>query len=110
MPVVVASRPGEARLACLRRAPGVIWLNPLTYLELLLIPAALCEPYETLPMRIAFVTGLITMAAIASCAYGFAGGVVAPLVDRQAIARLLDLASGLVLAGVAVVPASELVP
>ena len=36
--------------------------------------------------------------------------VVAPLVDRQAIARLLDLASGLVLAGFAVVPASELVP
>ncbi len=107
--VVVRSRPGETRLACLRRALCVIWLNPLTYLELLLIPAALCEPYETLPMRVEFVTGLITIAAIASCAYSFAGGLVAPFVNRRNIARLFDLASGLILAGVAFLLASELV-
>ncbi len=108
-PVVVRSRSSETHPACLRRALRVIWLNPLTYLELLLIPAALCESYETLPMRVEFVTGLLTMAAIASCAYSFAGGLVASLVGRQNIARLFDLVSGLILAGVALVLASELV-
>ena len=108
-PALVGSRCRETHLACLRRALRVIWLNPLTYLELLLIPAALCEPYETLPMRVEFVTGLMTMAAIASCAYSFAGGLVASLVGRRNVARLFDLVSGLILAGVALVLASELV-
>ena len=98
----------ETRLACLRRALCVIWLNPLTYLELLLIPAALCEPYETLPMRVEFAIGLITMAAIASCAYSFAGKLIAPVMSRRNIARLFDVTSGLILAGVAAVLASEL--
>ena len=108
-PVLVGSRCSETHRACLRRTLRVIWLNPLTYLELLLIPAALCESYETLPMRAEFVTGLMTMAAIASCAYSFAGGLVASLVGCQNIARLFDLVSGLILAGVALVLASELV-
>ena len=107
--VVVGSRCSETRLACLQRALRVIWLNPLTYLELLLIPAALCESYETLPMRVEFVTGLMTMAAIASCAYSFLGGLVASVVGRRNVARLFDLFSGLILAGVALVLASELV-
>jgi L-lysine exporter family protein LysE/ArgO len=41
------ARTAESPLDCLRRALAVVWLNPLTYIEFLLIPAVLCAAYSS---------------------------------------------------------------
>ena len=103
------ARTAESPLDCLRRALAVVWLNPLTYIEFLLIPAVLCATYSNMHSRLQFVFGLVCMTAISCYGYSLGGLVCAPLIrDRHAL-QIFDLASGGILTGVAFILATTLV-
>jgi len=103
------SRHDETLGACFRRVMAIVWLNPLTYLELLLVPAALCQSLGAAHAQFEFVAALIAMTVLYCYGYAFAGGLIGSVLDRRASLRLFDLASGLLLTGVAVSMASRLV-
>jgi arginine exporter protein ArgO len=103
---------GEARepmAVCLRRSMAVAWLNPLMYIELLIIPAAFAGTFRDPVPRLDFFLGLIVMSA--ACCYGYAigGGICAMLFRHQRVLQLFDLASGLLLAALGVTMATGLV-
>jgi len=98
----------ESSRACLKRVLGVVWLNPLTYLEFLLIPAGLGQSFGDVEARLEFVVALILMSALCCCAYALGGGLIAGVLRRKASLRLFDLASGLILSAVAVSMAAGL--
>jgi len=107
----VEDRSGTAETgrSCLARVMGVVWMNPLTYVELLLVPAALGRSFAAGGARLEFVMALILMAAL--CCYGYAlgGGLVATLLRSRANLRVFDLVSGLILSAVALFMALGLV-
>ena len=80
---------------------AVIWCSPLTYVELVLVPAGLCRTGVAAGSGFPFIAGYAIMAALVCLFYGYAGRLMAPLVTPRA-SSLFDLASGLVLAGLAV--------
>lgn len=93
-----ATTPRESRRACLRRVLAVVWLNPLTYVELLLVPAALCGRFSGQEPRLEFILGLLSVAAVCCCGYAFGGGAcIRVLRDGRAL-RAFDLSAGLLLA------------
>lgn len=85
----------------------VIWINPLTYLEMFFAPAVVAQAYSV-EQRAAFFGGLLLMATICCALYPGLGR----LAGRSSIARqntrLLDLASGLILVGAACLTARPL--
>ncbi|MER9655794.1 LysE family transporter [Mesorhizobium sp. M0152] len=99
----------ETGRSCLARVMGVVWMNPLTYVELLLVPAALGQSFAAGGARLEFVTALILMTAL--CCYGYAlgGGLIASLLRSRANLRIFDLISGLILSAVALFMAMGLV-
>lgn len=99
----------ETGRSCLARVMGVVWTNPLTYVELLLVPAALGQSFGADAARLEFVAALILMATL--CCYGYAlgGGLMASLLRNRASLRVFDLISGLILSAVAVVMTAGLV-
>ncbi len=82
---------------CMRRVLAVVWLNPLTYVELLFIPSAMGCNFIMPICRILFIAGLILMATAGCFGYSFAGGLCAPLFMQQHRIRMFDLASGIIL-------------
>lgn len=99
----------ETMAACLRRSMAVAWLNPLMYIELLIIPAAFAGTFQSPVRRLHFFLGLIVMAA--ACCYGYAigGGICASLFRHRRLLQVFDLVSGLLLAGLGVTMATSLV-
>ncbi len=91
----------ETLQGCLRRVLTIVWLNPLTYIELLLIPASICESFKAPWVRLEFLTSLVVMFAIASYGYSFGSGAFAPLFKHQRSLQMFDFTSGILLAGVA---------
>ncbi|WP_432420193.1 hypothetical protein [Neorhizobium galegae] len=79
--------PNESALACARRVLKIVWGNPLTYVELLLIPAALAQSMSGGGDRIEFAAALLLASAV--CCFGSAYG-------GEALARIVlaALASG----------------
>ncbi|TPJ31554.1 MULTISPECIES: LysE family transporter [unclassified Mesorhizobium] len=86
--------------SCFARVMGVVCMNPLTYVELLLVPAALGQSFAAGGARVEFVTALMLMAAL--CCYGYAlgGGMIASLLRGRTNVRIFDLISGLILTGI----------
>jgi arginine exporter protein ArgO len=103
-----AGAPRQAGIRDLRRVVAVVWLNPLSYVEQLLIPAALCGSYQTGHARVAFMLGLIVMTALGDYGYSFCGGLCAPLLRHNRALRYFDCAAGMILLGVAVLLAITL--
>lgn len=99
----------ESGRSCFARVMGVVWMNPLTYVELLLVPAALGQSFAACAARLQFASALILMAGL--CCYGYAlgGGVIASLLASRANLRIFDLVSGLILTGVGLAMAVGLV-
>jgi L-lysine exporter family protein LysE/ArgO len=100
----------ESVLGCAKRALRVVWSNPLTYLELLLVPAILVLPVADLVSRLALLAGLLVVFAL-NC-FGFALGAtaIAPLVRSPDRLRHVDRGSGilmLLLAALAAVSAAH---
>lgn len=91
----------EPAASCLARVMRVVWMNPLTYLELLIVPAALCQSFGAGNARLDFVAALILMAAL--CCYGYAlgGRLIASVLQSRTSLRIFDLVSGLILSAVA---------
>ena len=101
---------GEPLQDCLRRVMAIVWLNPLTYIELLLIPASVCESFKAPPVRLEFLASLIVMFAIACYGYSFGSGLFSPLFNRQRSLQIFDLTSGLLLTCVALFMGTGIVP
>ena len=100
----------ETAIGCVRRVSSVVWLNPLTYIEMLLIPSALCQALPEPGPRLLFVMGLIIMTTISSFGYSFGASACAPLFTHRRSLQIFDLASGILLIGVALVMVARLVP
>ena len=60
----VLARGREGGLAAIGRVMRVVWLNPLTYLELFAAPAALALPLGGLDQRFALFAGLLLAFAL----------------------------------------------
>lgn len=99
----------ESGRSCLARVMGVVWMNPLTYVELLLVPAALGQSFAAGRARLEFVMALILMAALACYGCTLGGGLMAWLLRNRANLRIFDLISGVILTAVAVTMAAGLV-
>ena len=91
----------EPAIACLRRVAVVVWLNPLSYLEYLIVPAAICESYATASLRAAFICGLMAAAAANCALYVFGGGLIVRVFRTPQRLRLFDVISALILGGAA---------
>ena len=94
---------------CLRRVLAIVWLNPLTYLELLFMPATIGGSFLMPICRVLFIAGLIMMATAACFGYSFCGGLCAPLFRRKSVLRKFDLVSGILLSLLACIMFTALV-
>ncbi len=103
-----ADREAGAR-PCIARVMGVVWMNPLTYIELLLVPAALGQSFASGDARLQFILALVLMSALYCYGYALGGRIMALVLRSRANLRIFDFASGLVLAGLAAAMAVELV-
>ena len=98
----------EQTTDCMRRVLAIVWLNPLTYIELLFMPATVGGSFILPICRLLFISGLIMMATAASFGYSFGGGLLAPLFRRKDVLRAFDLCSGILLSILACVMAFAL--
>jgi arginine exporter protein ArgO len=92
---------GESGLSCFARVMGVVWMNPLTYVELLLVPAALCQSFAARSARLEFIVALVLAAGLACYGYALGGRVMASILRHRSSLRLFDLTSGIILSAVA---------
>ena len=99
----------ERTADCVRRVLAIVWLNPLTYVELLFMPATIGGSFLMPICRILFISGLTTMATVACFGYSFFGGVCAPLFRRKNLLRRFDLISGILLSVLACIMLTALV-
>lgn len=92
---------GETAAACIRRGLSIVWINPLTYLELFLIPAGLAAHLGAIEQRGALLAGMALAFAL-NC-YGFTLGarILAPFARGERTRRLLDQFAGLAMIAVA---------
>ena len=86
---------------CLRRVALVVAVNPLLYIEFLLIPSGALGAFREPPLRLEFILGLIVMAALTCFGYALGGQACAGLFRHQRARQAFDLACGCVLAGLA---------
>lgn len=103
-----AHRPSQAISAATQRVLRVVWMNPLTYLELLVIPAALALALDGLEQRVAIFAGLLSAFAVNCFGFSLTSGLLQPVFQNSRNLRLFDAASGLamiVLAGFTAVAA-----
>jgi L-lysine exporter family protein LysE/ArgO len=99
----------EQTAACIRRVLAIVWLNPLTYIELLFMPATIGGSFIMPICRILFISGLIMMATAACFGYSFCGGLFAPLFRRKSVLRKFDLVSGILLSFLACIMFTALI-
>lgn len=92
----------ESRLSCCCRVMAVIWLNPLTYLERLLIPAALFGTLKDPTLSLALGCGLMAMTTVNCYGYSFASGYCSSLLRHRRTLQVFDATSGLLLSCIAI--------
>ena len=83
---------------CIRRILSIIWLNPLTYVETLFVPATVGASFMMPICRVLFIAGLTIMATASCFGYAFGGRACAPLFKKPDTLRIFDLSSGVILA------------
>ena len=93
----IGGRRRETLQACVRRVMFVVWLNPLTYVEYLLIPSAVCRTFHGTGPRSQFIFGLTVMAAVGCFGYTFGAGACASFLKRDKALQAFDVGSGLIL-------------
>lgn len=99
----------ESPRACVIRVLKVFWTNPLTYIELFIVPSALCGTLESQALRIDFMLGMLVMLTTAFCCFSFGSRLCAFLLRHQRTLQVFDFASGLLLSFLALSLAVELV-
>lgn len=95
-------RHAEPRRTCLKRVLAVVWCNPLTYLELFLVPAAYCATLGSPCQRSEFIGAIVIMNAVTCYGYALGGEICGRFVSNRRIVRMFDVVSGLLLTGSAV--------
>ena len=103
---IIAAETGRS---CMARVMGVVWMNPLTYIELLLVPAAIGQTFAVGGGRLEFFMGLILMSALCCYGYSLGGGLVASVLRTRSNLRIFDLVSGIILVAVALFMAGGLI-
>ena len=93
----------ETTAQCVRRILTLVWLNPLTYVEMLFVPATVGASFMMPVCRLLFIAGLVIMATASCYGYAFGGRACAPLFRRPDALRMFDLSSGVLLSVLAAV-------
>ena len=99
----------ERTAGCLWRALSTVWFNPLFFIEVLLIPASICDGFKDPSLRLPFALGLAAMITLKVYGYAFAAGSCASFLKPGRSLQRFDMASGLMLTCVAVLMTARLV-
>jgi L-lysine exporter family protein LysE/ArgO len=106
-----ADHPGagakELWSAATGRVLRVVWLNPLTYLELVAVPAALALPLPDLGQRFALYVGLLLAFALNCFGFSCGAALLSPVFRSPSRLRLLNGLSGALMIGLAIVAATH---
>lgn len=89
------------------RVLRVVLLNPLTYLELVAVPAALALPLAHLEQRCALLCGLLLVFALNCFGFSFGAALLSPLFRSPSRLRLLNGVSGAIMIGLAALVATH---
>lgn len=89
--------PEETGTRATARVLRVVWLNPLTYLELLAIPAALALPLGGLDQRCALFAGLLLAFAFNCFGFSLGASLLAGLFGKPARLQVFDRVSGAIM-------------
>lgn len=92
----------ETWRAATARVLKVVWLNPLTYLELVAIPAALALPLDGFEQRGALLAGLLLAFALNCFGFTLGASLLSPVFGRPSHLLVFDRVSGCVMIGLAV--------
>lgn len=92
----------DARAVSLITVLRTVWLNPLTYVELFLIPLSLAKSLAGDFDRMAFATALLAMSALCCLAYAYGGLAVSRLLGSRRLLASFDLMSGFILGGMSI--------
>lgn len=79
-----------------------VWLNPLTFVELFLIPLSLAKSMTGDFDRMAFATALLAMSALCCLGYAYGGVAVSRLLGAPRLLASFDLVSGFILGGMSI--------
>ena len=94
--------------SCVRRIGLLVWLNPLTYVDLVLMPGSMCGSFQDYYVRLQFISGLMIVALMTCYGYAFGGGLLTSLFSHRRFIQIFDMTSGVVLSCIAVVMATGL--
>jgi L-lysine exporter family protein LysE/ArgO len=97
----------EPAVSATARVLRVVWLNPLTYLELLAIPAALALPLGGIEQRCALFAGLLLAFALNCFGFSLGASLLSPLFGQPSRLRLFDRVSGGIMMALAVLAATH---
>lgn len=86
-----------------------IWLNPLTYLEILLIPMSLAQTMQGEMDRLAFASALLAMSALCCVGYVYGGVLISRLLKARGLLACFDLLTGMIMAAMSLSLAAGLV-
>ena len=72
-------------------------LNPLVYVELCFVPAAICATFHSLSERVSFTVGLAVVSVIYCFLFSLTGRLLAPLLAAPRRLQAMDFSSGVIL-------------
>lgn len=98
----------ETASVCARRVLPVMLLNPLAYLELFFLPAALFATFNAPLAKLDFMAAMIVVSFIGFCAYGFGGRLISGIIGHRGALPIFDRICGVILSAVAIMLALSL--
>ena len=99
----------ECRKACAIRVLKVFWTNPLTYIEIFIVPSAPCGTLDNPALRVHFISGMLAALTTGFCCYSCGGRLFSFLFYHQKTLQFFDFVSGILLSCLALSLAVELV-
>lgn len=99
---------GDHVVRCVARVLAVVVFNPLVYVELCFVPAAICATFDGPSARASFTLGLAVVSVIYCFLFAFAGRLFAPLLASPRRLQAIDFSSGLILLSLAGVTAVQI--
>lgn len=93
---------------CVKRVVVVLALNPLLYIELIIVPATICASFDGTEKRVAFVAGLSLVSVFYCFLFSLSARLCSPLITSDSRLRIIDISSGIILTTLAGVTAYQL--
>ena len=84
----------ETTLACVARVLPIVWVNPLSYLEFLFVPAAILKIIDQPAQQAGFLGIVVVMAVAGNVLYGCGGQLMTRIARGGRRLWLFDLVSG----------------